>query len=160
MVGSRSPQASLPWCQVGASQIEIEVHGNAHPDEESLVRSELDRFNQAAGPFNKMQLLRCFARAASGDLVGAAIGHTWGSSCELGQIWVSEPHRRQGLGSELITRFEREVEARGCDLIYLDTFSFHAPEFYASHGYEIACELGGLPDGAVLFILRKTFSSA
>ena len=142
------------------SQIDIEVHGAAHPDEEALVRSELDRFNRAAGPFDQIQLLRCFARAASGELIGAAIGHTWGRSCELGQLWVSEPRRRQGLGSKLIARFEREAESRGCDLIYLDTFSFHAPEFYALHGYEVACELGGLPEGAVLFILRKPLAAA
>ncbi len=88
-------------------------------------------------------------------MIGAAIGHTWGQSCELGQLWVAEASRRQGLGSRLIRRYEAEARARGCELIYLDTFSFHAPEFYASHGYEVACELGGLPDDAVLYILKK-----
>ncbi|MCG8588683.1 MAG: GNAT family N-acetyltransferase [Proteobacteria bacterium] len=121
----------------------------------SFVRSALDRYNHASGPFEEIQLLRCFARTRSGRLVGAAIGHTWGTSCELGQLWVDESHRRQGIGAELLRCFEAEARSRGSDLIYLDTFSFQAPEFYDAQGYEIACQFGGLPDGAVLFILQK-----
>ena len=45
---------------------------------------------------------------------------------------------------------------RGCRLIYLDTFTFQAPEFYYGLGYEIACQLDGFPDGGSKFILRKT----
>jgi GNAT superfamily N-acetyltransferase len=142
------------------NDLNIEVHHQAQPDDDSFVRSELDRFNQAAGPFDAMQPLRCFARDPSGTLTGAAIGHIWGTSCELGQLWVAEPRRRQGLGSQLLRRFESEAQSRGCIQVYLDTFSFHAPQFYQVHGYEVACQFAGLPDAAVLYVLRKSLAAA
>jgi len=140
--------------------LNIEVHHEAQPEDDSFVRSELDRFNQAAGPFDAIRLLRCFARDPSGELIGAAIGHTWSTCCELGQLWVAKPKRRQGLGSQLLRRFESEARSRGSVLVYLDTFSFHAPQFYQVHGYEVACQFAGLPDGAILYILRKSLAAA
>ncbi len=57
----------------------------------------------------------------------------------------------------------QKVEAialeRGCRLLYLDTFSFQAPEFYYRLGYETACRLDGFPDGGSKFILRKALIS-
>ncbi|MEO8186999.1 MAG: hypothetical protein ABI580_06495 [Burkholderiaceae bacterium] len=57
----------------------------------------------------------------------------------------------------------RKVEAAaiepGCRLLYLDTFSFHAPEFYYRLGFEIACRFDGFPDGESKFILRKSLVS-
>lgn len=47
----------------------------------------------------------------------------------------------------------------GCRLLYLDTFSFQAPEFYYRLGYETACRLDGFPDGGSKFILRKSWVS-
>jgi hypothetical protein len=58
---------------------------------------------------------------------------------------------------------KRQVELnaieRGCNLLYLDTFSFQAPEFYYLLGYETACRLDGFPDGASKFVLRKSLIS-
>ena len=117
----------------------IEVHSEVRPEDDIAIRQGLDRFNHSAGPFTEVRPLRCFARAASGTLIGGVVGQSWGACSELGQIGVEESHRRMGLGSELIQRFEAEVTARGCALVYLDTFSFNGPEFYFDHGYEIAC---------------------
>jgi len=143
-----------------SQNVDIEVHHELRPDDESVIRRSLDQYNQSAGPFEEIRPLRCFARTPSGELIGGAVGHTWGTSSELGQIFVNESERRKGLGSRLLARFEAEARARGATLIYLDTFSFHAPDFYLGHGYEIACQFTGLPRGAVLYILRKPLAAA
>lgn len=135
--------------------IDIEVHDELRSDDDAIIRKGLDRHNHAAGPFDEIRPLRCFARVASGRLVGGAVGHSWGASAELGQLWVEESYRRRGLGSKLLKRFEAEVEARGSSLVYFDTFSFNAPEFYAAHGYEVACQFEGLPRGAIYYVMRK-----
>jgi GNAT superfamily N-acetyltransferase len=140
--------------------VDIEVHNELCPDDEAVIRRALDQYNQSAGPFDEIRPLRCFARNSSGELIGGAVGHTWGSSSELGQIFVNEPERRKGLGSRLLERFESEARARGAINIYLDTFSFHALDFYLAHRYEIACQFDGLPQGAVLYILRKPLAAA
>ncbi len=143
-----------------ARSVEIEVHHERRPDDEAVIRRSLDQYNRSAGPFDEIRPLRCFARDPSGELIGGAVGHTWGRSAELGQIFVNEAERRRGLGSRLLARFEAEARARGATLIYLDTFSFHALDFYLAHQYEIACRFDGLPRGAVLYILNKSLAAA
>jgi len=133
----------------------IEVHHEPRPDDDAAIRRALDRYNLAAGPFDEIRPLRCFARTAEGELAGGAIGHTWGTTSELGQIFVEETWRRTGVGSRLLRRFEAEARDRGASSIYLDTFSFHALDFYRAHGFEVACALDGHPDDVVLYILRK-----
>jgi GNAT superfamily N-acetyltransferase len=143
-----------------AVHVEIEVRDSICPEDDSLIRKGLGRHNKAAGPFDEIQPLRCFARNESGQLVGGAVGHAWGACAELGQLWVEESNRRRGLGSRLLARFEVEASARGCTLVYFDTFSFNAPEFYATHRYEIACKFEGLPGGAAHYIMRKLLEPA
>jgi GNAT superfamily N-acetyltransferase len=139
---------------------DIEVHHELRPEDDSLIRRALDRFNRSVGPFDEIRPLRCFARTASGEIIGGAIGHTWGACSELGQLWVEESNRRRGLGSRLLERFEVEVQARGGTLVYFDTFSFHALGFYLAHHYEIACQFEGLPRGAVHYVMRKSLPAA
>ena len=44
----------------------------------------------------------------------------------------------QGLLEYNLARLKAEEEARGrrCKYVFLDTFSFQAPEFYKKHGYK------------------------
>ena len=63
------------------------------------------------------------------------------------------------LARSLMRQVELNAIERGCNLLYLDTFSFQAPEFYYRLGYETACRLDGFPDGASKFVLRKSLIS-
>jgi GNAT superfamily N-acetyltransferase len=101
----------------------------------------------------------CYARSPEGTLVGGALARWWGTACELQQLWVDKALRRRGIGALLMQRVEATAIERGCRLIYLDTFSFQAPEFYYGLGYEVACRLDGFPDGGSKFILRKALAN-
>jgi GNAT superfamily N-acetyltransferase len=56
---------------------------------------------------------------------------------------LEEPARRRGLGSAILAIAEAEARARGCVGVWLDTYGFQAPDFYARHGYRL---IGTLPD--------------
>ncbi len=104
-----------------------------------------------------VQPLACFARRASGELVGGAVGRTWGTCCELQQLWVEPGQRRQGIGARLVREFEHQAAVRGCRTFYLETFSFQAPRLYRTLGYEVRLELHGFAPGIVKYtMVRET----
>ena len=129
-----------------------------HPAQADLaaIDDALEAFNKAAAELDKVCHLACFARLPDGIIIGGAVARTWGECCELRQVWVDEKHRRHGVGRQLAQRVEAEARVRGCRLIYLETFSFQAPEFYRRLGFESVCEFHGFPDGIIKYIMRKT----
>ena len=58
-------------------------------------------------------------------------------------LWVHEERRGMGLGQRLLRLAEREARRRGCRGVWLNTFDFQAPRFYAKLGYR---EFGRLRD--------------
>ena len=62
-------------------------------------------------------------------------GETFGNWLCIKFLFVSEPLRGKGIGSELLELAEREAKRRGCKYAFVDTFSFQAPAFYKKHGY-------------------------
>jgi GNAT superfamily N-acetyltransferase len=123
-------------------------------DVEELGRS-LDAFNHAAADLGGVRVLACFARSHDGGLVGGALARTWGRCCEIQQVWVRETHRRGGVGGRLVRTVEEEARRRGCTLVFLETFSFQAPDLYRRMGFECVCEFAGFPDGIVKYVMRK-----
>ncbi len=124
-----------------------------------LIDRGLHSYNERSADLAAIRRFACYAWNADGTLAGGALARWWGAACELLQLWVDEPLRRQRVGASLMQRVEALAIERGCRLIYLDTFSFQAPEFYYHLGYETACRLDGFPNGGSKFILRKTLIS-
>jgi GNAT superfamily N-acetyltransferase len=87
--------------------------------------------------------------------VGGAIGRTWGECAELQQLWVQPELRRRGIGARLLRDFQQAAAARGARRIYLDTFSFQAPAFYAGQGWRVVLEIAGFADGIRKFTMLK-----
>ena len=92
------------------------------------LEDRLYELNKAATGIADGRSLGVFLRDAAQDIVAAAAGHTWGETCELRQVWVAEPLRRQGIGRRLLA--EAEAVCHGCRQLLLATHSFQAPEFY------------------------------
>jgi GNAT superfamily N-acetyltransferase len=140
--------------------IHFELHDSRRPLEEAAVDAGLDASNAGNEALNDVRPMSVFARDASGLVIGGAVGRSWGECCELQQLWVAEAVRRQGLGRQLMARFEKQAAARGCKLLYLDTFSFQAPRFYAALGYRVALETRGYTQGVSKFTLHKRIEGA
>lgn len=71
-------------------------------------------------------------------------------------LWVAEPYRKQGFGSALLAKVETEARERGCRGVYLDTFTFQAPDFYPRHGYVEFGRLNDFPKGHSRVWFAKT----
>jgi ribosomal protein S18 acetylase RimI-like enzyme len=135
--------------------LSVSVHDDVPQDDGRLVDEGLDAHNEAAAPLHEVQPLSAFARSPDGQVVGGAIGRTWGRCCELQQLWVHPGARRQGIGARLVKAFEQAAQARGCHTFYLETFSFQAPSLYRSLGYEVKLELKGFSEGVVKYVMVR-----
>jgi len=62
-------------------------------------------------------------------------------------LWVAEPYRKHGVGSELMGAAEAAAREQGCRAAYLDTFTFQAPKFYERLGYREFGRLSDFPPG-------------
>jgi len=124
-------------------------------DDLDAVDAGLHLFNLAAADLDAVRPLACFARAASGEVIGGLRARQWGAAVEVQQLWVDERHRRRGIGARLMQLLEQEATGRGVKVIYLDTFSFQAPEFYRHCGYASALRIDGFPSGIARHVMVK-----
>ncbi len=120
-----------------------------------VVDEGLEAANFAAAPLHEVRPLACFARLPSGEVVGGAVGRTWGGCGEIQQLWVAESHRHQGIGTRLVREFEAAARGRGCRVCYLETLSFQAPRFYRGLGYLVKHENTVLPHGIVKYLMMR-----
>lgn len=136
----------------------FETFDGPPPAEAAIVDEGLDAFNQESAPLDAVEHVTCIVRDAGGAVIGGAAGRTWGECAELLQLWVSPAHRRQGIGTRLVRRFEDHVAARGCRTCYLTTFSFQAPDLYRALGYAAASEIRGFPRGIAKYLMVRALN--
>jgi N-acetylglutamate synthase-like GNAT family acetyltransferase len=99
-----------------------------------------------------------FVAEADGETVGAAAGYTWGGICELRQVWVHEDWRGHGLGEKLMHRAVEEARQRGCAHVFLTTYDFQAPDFYAKLGFQRIAEIADKPLGHTELVMRLSLT--
>ncbi|WP_172300218.1 GNAT family N-acetyltransferase [Pseudoruegeria sp. HB172150] len=104
-------------------------------------------------PFNESEFS---LEARDGDTflgaLTAKIVHNW---VFLALLAVSPDARGQGVGSALMAALEDTSRSMGATGIWLDTFSFQAPDFYQRLGYKVFGELPDAPAGHSRFFLLK-----
>ena len=93
------------------------------------------------------QALSLSIRHHDGTLIGGLSGLFYWNMLHVHLLWVDERHRRDGCGSALLSRAEQIATERGCDVIFLDTYTFQAPGFYMKCGYTSLGKLSDAPKG-------------
>ncbi len=89
------------------------------------------------------------------EIVGGVLGEVYWDWLHLDLLWVKEELRGHGYGNNLLKQNEDEARKRGARYVYLDTFSFQAPDFYKKHGYQMFGELQDFPPGHQRHYLKK-----
>jgi GNAT superfamily N-acetyltransferase len=116
----------------------------AHADirflQDKLYEYNVEQTGSADGKW-----LCIFVRDENGNIAAGLHGWTWSGCGKIENLWVRHELRGQGYGRRLLQAAEGEAAARGCDRLFLDTFSFQAPLFYQKLGYEIIGTLEDFP---------------
>lgn len=139
-----------------STSLTLTLHDTPPPALAEVIDAGLGAANVSAAPLHEVRPLGAFVQRADGEVVGGAVGRTWGRCCELQQLWVHPAHRRRGLGAQLVRVFEARAAERGCTTFYLETFSFQAPALYRRLGYRVAHEITGFAPGvAKVWMVRQ-----
>ena len=130
---------------------------NRHPSETETdyIREALNQFNCAHVGDDGHTPLHLIEYDADGSIIGGLLGGTYWGWMYIDILWVREDHRRQGVGSRLLTEAEKEAMRRGCHHVHVDTMSWQAPMFYQKHGYEVIGVLPDIPRGNQKYLLMK-----
>lgn len=110
--------------------------------------------NQHGGAENHSHV--CFALySPEKELLGGLIGDVYWGWFYINLLFLKEEVRGQGYGHRVLTMAEEEARQRGATNVFLDTFSFQAPDFYERHGYQVFGELKDFPPGHQRYYMTK-----
>jgi GNAT superfamily N-acetyltransferase len=121
----------------------------------NAVGEGLDAFNHAAAGDAGYAPLRLLVRDEGGAVAGGLLADVYLRWMFVKILWLDERLRGHGVGAELMRRAEAAAREAGCGGIWLDTFSFQAPEFYRKLGYEEFGRLDDYPPGFSRHFFRK-----
>jgi ribosomal protein S18 acetylase RimI-like enzyme len=90
-----------------------------------------------------------------GKIVAGLVAETYWGWMYVNTLWVSEPCRRKGYGRSLMQTAEAEARKRGVCNVFLESFTFQAPKFYAKLGYREFGRLKDFPPGHDRVLMTK-----
>lgn len=140
--------------------VEIGYEAVLQPDSEAAIGAALIAFNRAQVPdFPAPRTLGLTLRHPETGVIDggltARISFNW---MFVEMLIVPARLRGQGVGTQLMAQAEALAREAGCAGIWLDTFSFQAPGFYARLGFSVFGEITHYPPGASRFFLQKLLS--
>ncbi|ELY6244826.1 GNAT family N-acetyltransferase [Cronobacter universalis] len=129
------------------------------PDEElkARIKKQVGCYNAAHMTADAQELI-ISVTDAQGNLTAGLTGRSYWGCLHVEFLWVDESLRGQGTGASLMAMAEEEGRRRGCKRIFVDTFSFQAPEFYRKQGYDIYGVAPDYREGHSRFYLSKPLS--
>jgi len=120
-----------------------------------IIGRGLGSYNKQQAGDPKFQRLCFVLKAPDGEIAGGALGEIHWDWFHLDLLWVKEELRGRGYGQSLLLAAEEAAQRRGAKHVFLDTFSFQAPEFYKQRGYQVFGELQDFPPGHKRYFLTK-----
>ena len=140
--------------------IAIEVADPATEADHEAVMQKLIAFNALHSSSDYEPYALRLRDDASGEVVGGLFGRKYYGWLFVELLFVPELGRRQGLGSRMLAEAEAFARSKGCIGVWLDTFSFQAPDFYPKHGYKRFGVIEDYPKGSTRVFYRKRFGQA
>lgn len=122
-----------------------------------LIYNGLKAFNLKHLPDQPVHSVACVAEDPGDNFLGGLTGQIFTNTLFVEFLWLDENHRSAGIGSTLMAEVERQAKQCGVTDIYLDTYSFQAPDFYAKLGFKEVGRYTGFPTEGVdkIFLQKK-----
>lgn len=140
--------------------MDLRIEINEAPQEVDYqeILDPLREYNQAKTGLISTEKLAILIKDDLGATQGGLYANISGQWLFVDLLVVPEAARGQGLGTKLINMAQELARKKGCQGIWLDTFSFQAPDFYLRLGFSIFGELKDYPVvGYNRFFMQKRF---
>lgn len=118
--------------------MEMRITQEINAQDENAIYQGLFQYNLSKIESKAPKDLGIYLYNEAEQITAGLIGNTRGNWLSVKYLWVSEELRGQGIGKQILLKAEETAKERGCKYVFLDTFSFQAPEFYKKFGY---CEV-------------------
>lgn len=134
-----------------------EAYSVVYADEPAwdVIGGGINEYNKQHGGEEKFQRLCFVLKGPDEGVVGGVIGEIYWDWFYVNLMWIKEELRGRGYGHRLLEAIEADARQRGAKQVFLDTFSFQAPEFYKKHGYRVFGELTDFPKGHTRYYMTK-----
>ena len=133
----------------------IEIADPATEADHDVVFKPLVAFNEKRVAANYEPFAIRLRDETSGENVGGLFARLFYDWLFIELFFVPEEARGRGVGSDLIARAEAFARSKGCIGVWLDTFSFQAPEFYRKKGYACFATIDDYPRGGRRLFFQK-----
>ena len=135
------------------SKYEVEV-GNE--DDIKVICAGIDAHNQAHVPDEReSDALGKRISDENGGLIAAYTASIDGwNAAYFDAVWVEEPYRNQGIGSQLLQDAERELKEKGAYVMLLWCYDWEA-EFFIKRGFTVCTACEDNPKGHCYYCMKK-----
>lgn len=129
--------------------------GRPKPKDYKVLSDGMLLYYDKHGHRRTSEIINIFLKDNNKKVHGGVVVTVLWNGMEINSLWVEESLRGQGLGRKLVTAAEKEGKARGCTIVYTNTFTWQAPEFYIKLGYMPYGKLDNFPQGYTLTYFYK-----
>lgn len=136
-------------------RLRIERSQNPTNEEREAILAPLRTYNAAQAGLAKPEPVALLVRDDNGEILGGLYGRVFYQWLFIELLSVPEEGRGLGLGSKLMQMAEELAQENECVGIWLDTFSFQAPEFYKKLGYSEFGQIVDYPPGHKRHFFQK-----
>lgn len=112
----------------------LEITNSPTECDESVVRDGVFDHGRRIASDGNAETLACFLRK-DGEIIAGGLGRTEYRRLFITSVWVKEHLRGQGIGSEIISRMEKEAVARKCNDALIETLLEPNVILYERLGY-------------------------
>lgn len=139
--------------------VRIDVSQSPGEAEYLAILKPLRAYNVAqAGDARPERFALLIRDETSDEVIGGLYGRSLYSWLFVELLAVPDQCRGQGMGTRLMQMAEEHARKNRCVGIWLDTFSFQAPEFYRKLGFVEFAKVEDFPPGHQRFFFEKRLS--
>ena len=141
----RLDQPSPEYVPSKVSSYEIKI---ANEEDADIIDGGLGEYNHAQAPYeHEFIWLNKKVLDEDGNLIAGIIAGVQGwNSAHVEMMWVDEQQRNRGIGTYLLSDFERAAKENGAYMVLLDALDWQML-FFEKHGYTVIGTLEDCPKG-------------